>query len=242
MRREAVLRSAHAAPGATMTKEQWRFLVSGIVFGFLVGYVVAWGAFVPRVTSEAAPVPEAGNLGMSGAVIGPGGGGGGAGAGGGAAAPAEGAEGTGQGRDALMACVFQEISSLKEALEKNPRDVQALVRLGNFYQDSGKFDSAVEYYGRALKEDPKQVDARTDRGICLREMGKPDEALAEFRTSLEIDPRHWQTWLNLGIVSLFDKHDPETAASAFGKVEELHPDYPGLADLKEEVRRARKPA
>jgi len=229
-----------------MTREQWRFLVSGVLFGFLVGYVVAWGAFVPRVKSEAAPVPEAGNLGMTGAVIGPGPGPGpGAGADSGGApeggSPGEGGAVGGE-RGALMARVLQEISALKQALEKNPRDVRALVRLGNFYQDAGKFDQAIEYYGRALAEDPKQVDARTDRGICLRELGKPDEAIAEFRRSLEIDPRHWQTWLNLGIVSLFDKNDPETAASAFGKVEELHPDYPGLAALKDEVRRARNPA
>jgi tetratricopeptide repeat protein len=222
-----------------MTREQWRFLVSGIVFGFLVGYVVAWGAFVPRVTREAAPVPEAGNLGMTGAVIGPGGGGGGA-PGGGAADAA--GSGGGEGRDAVMARVVQELAALKQTIEKNPKDLEALVRLGNFYQDAGKFDQAVDYYARALAVDPKQVDARTDRGICLRELGKPDDAIAEFRKSLEIDPRHWQTWLNLGIVSLFDKHDPETAASAFGKVEELKPDYPGLADLKDEVRRARKPA
>lgn len=220
-----------------MTREQWRFLISGVLFGFLVGYVVAWGAFVPRVKSEAAPVPEAGNLGMTGAVIGPGGGAGGPDPGGGAPA-AEGAGGD-EAKGAVMARVIQEISALKQAIDKNPRDVRALVRLGNFYQDAGKFDQAVDYYGRALEVDAKQVDARTDRGICLREMGKPDEAIAEFRRSLEIDPRHWQTWLNLGIVSLYDKNDPETAASAFGKVEEIHPDYPGLAALKDEVRKAR---
>jgi hypothetical protein len=222
-----------------MTREQGRFLVSGILFGFLVGYVVAYGALVPRAKSEASPVPEAGNLGMTGATIGPGGGAGAPSGGGAAPAPGPGGEG---GRDALMAQVFQEVGALKQALEKNPRDLQALVRLGNFYQDAGKFDMAVDYYARALAEDPKQVDARTDRGICLREMGKPDEAIAEFRHSLQIDPRHWQSWLNLGIVSLFDKHDLETAAAAFGKVEEIHPEYPGLAALKDEVRRARNPA
>lgn len=221
-----------------MTREQWRFLVSGIVFGFLVGYVVAWGVAVPRVKHEASPVPEAGNLGMTGAVIGPGAG---AAAGGEAASPGAGPEG-GAGREELMARVFQEIAALRETLQKNPKDVRALVRLANFYQDAGKFDEAIEYYRRALQEDAGLVDARTDLGICLREMGKPDDAIAEFRRSLDTDPRHWQTWLNLGIVSLFDKHDLETAAAAFGKVEELNPQYPGLAELKEEVRKARNPA
>ena len=218
-----------------MTREQWRFLVSGILFGFLVGYVVAWGVAVPRVKHEAAPVPEAGNLGMTGAVIGPG-----AGDGGGAGAGSPGPDGG--ARDDIMARVVQEIAALKDALDKNPRDVRALVRLGNFYQDAAKYDQAIDYYRRALAEDATLVDARTDLGICLRESGKPDDAIAEFRRSLDIDPRHWQTWLNLGIVSLYDKHDLETAAAAFGKVEELHPDYPGLAGLKEELRKHRNPA
>jgi cytochrome c-type biogenesis protein CcmH/NrfG len=76
-------------------------------------------------------------------------------------------------------------------------------------------------------------------GICLRELGRPDEAIQEFRNSLQTDPKHWQSWLNLGIVSLYDKHDAATAASAFGKVEELNPSFEGLPQLKEAVRQAR---
>jgi hypothetical protein len=220
-----------------VTKDHARFLVSGILFGFLAGYVVAYGILVPRVKQEAAPVPAAGNLGMSGAVIGSNGGASPA-QDSGAGAPGGGAPGGGE-RQEVMARVFEQVTALKQALEKNPKDPEALERLANFYQDAGKFDQAVEYYKRALVERPADVAARTDMGICLREMGRPDEAIQEFRNSLKTDPKHWQSWLNLGIVSLYDKHDTATAASAFGKVEELNPSFEGLPQLKEAVRQAR---
>ena len=211
-----------------MNKDHARFLVSGILFGFLVGYLVAYGIHEPRVKTIADPVPEAGNSGMaSGPPMG------------GGMPPSGAAPAGGPPQNEVMEKVFAKVGALKDAIQKNPRDVAALTQLANFYQDAGKFDQAVGYYHKALEISPNDVNPRTDMGICLREMGQPDEAIKEFRRSIAIDPKHWQTWLNLGIVSLYDKHDPATAASAFGKVEELNPSYPDLAMLKDEVRKAR---
>jgi predicted TPR repeat methyltransferase len=212
-----------------VNKDHVRFLISGILFGFLVGYIVAYGIYEPRVKEVADAPPEAGNLGMTGAAIGPSGGG----------APGGGAPAAGPAGDATMAMVLQQIADLKERLQKDPNDVEALTHLGNFFQDAGKFEQAIEYYRRALAVRPKVVDTRTDMGICLRELGKPDEAIAEFRHSLEDDPQHWQTWLNLAIVSLYDKRDPAAAASALGRVEALNPTHPGLPALREAIKQAR---
>jgi hypothetical protein len=224
-----------------MNKDHVRFLVSGIVFGFLVGYIVAYGLYEPRVKSIADPVPAAGNAGMSGGgAVGmqagmPGGAPAGMPPGGGAPAMGGGAPGSQE----MMEKVFAQVAALKDEIQKHPKDADAIVKLANFFQDAGKFDGAVEWYKKALEVRPNDVNARTDMGICLREMGKPDEALAEFRRSVGIDPKHWQSWLNIAVVSLFDKGDPATAASALGKVEELNPSYQDLPNLKEEVRKAR---
>jgi hypothetical protein len=218
-----------------MNKDHVRFLVSGILFGFLVGYVVAYGLYEPRVKQIADPVPAAGNFGMSGGMPA------GAPAGMPAGMPPAGAAAMGggaPGSEQMMETVFAQIAALKDAIQKNPKDADALVKLANFYQDAGKFDQAVEFYRKGLEVRPDDVDARTDMGICLREMGRTEEAIAEFKRSVAINPKHWQSWLNLGVVSLFDRHDAATAASAFGKVEELNPSYPDLPALKEEVRKA----
>ena len=207
-----------------MNKDQVQFLLSGILFGFLVGYIIAYAVHEPRVVQQAAPVPAAGNMGMGQSVPQP--------AGDAAGAPA------GGGNEQTMARVFEEITALKAAIEKDPKDVRALLRLANMYHDARKFDQAVDYYKKALALSPKDVDARTDMGICLYEMGMPDDAIAQFRTSLQYGPDHWQTWLNLGIVSLSGKNDLKTATEAFAKVEELNPGFKDLPVLKDALKKA----
>lgn len=211
-----------------MNKDQLQFLVSGVLFGFLLGFLIAHAVYEPRVVETAAPVPAAGNLGMSGGV------------GGASPAPSEPpSEGAGPAQgEQMMARVFEEITALKSAVEKDPKDTRSLVRLANMYHDSGKYDQAIGYYKRVLEVEPSNVDARTDMGICLREMGKPDEAIAQFRTSLSYSPRHWQTWLNLGIVALFDRRDVAAAGEAFAKVEEYNPTFKDLPLLKEALKKA----
>ena len=206
-----------------MNKDQLQFLVSGILFGFLVGYIIAYAVHEPQVVQHAAPVPAAGNMGMgqSGAAAGDSGGG-----------------GTEGGNDQMMARVFEEITALKAAIEKDPKDVRAIMRLANMYHDSRKFDQAVDLYRKALEITPRDVDARTDMGICLYEMGMADEAVAQFRTSLQYGPKHWQTWLNLGIVSLSGRNDVETATEAFAKVEEINPGFKDLPMLKDALKKA----
>lgn len=229
-----------------MQKEHVRFLVSGILFGFLVGFIVAYGIYEPRVKMIADRPPEAGNLGMSGAAIGPAGGGmpGGGMPGGmpggmaGGGMPGGAPQGGMSGADAQMSHIFEQIGALRAAVEKNPKDADALTRLGNVFQDAGKFQEAVGFYQRVLEIRPQDVNVRTDMGICMRETGKPDDALREFKRSVEIDPNHWQTWLNIAIVSLFDKNDARTAASALARVEALNPSYEGLPTLREAVRKA----
>jgi thioredoxin-like negative regulator of GroEL len=215
-----------------MNKDQLVFLLSGILFGFLVGYTIAYAIREPNVKAVPAPVPAAGNMGMGSVVGSPAPG---------PAAPATAGGPGGPGSEAMMQQVFAEVGTLKAAVEKNPKDADSLNRLANIYHDVGKYPEAVDYYKKVIGIRPADVDARTDLGICLREMGKSEEAIKQFRTSLSYDSKHWQTWLNLGVVSLFDKKDLSTAAEAFGKVEELNPTFKDLPLLKEAVRKARQP-
>ena len=209
-----------------MNKDQLQFLVSGILFGFLLGYVIAYAVHEPKVVQQAAPVPAAGNMGMGQSVPQP------------AGAEGGGVVGGGGGNEQMMATVFEEIKSLKAAIEKNPKDAASLIRLANMYHDARKFEEAVQFYKRGLEVTPKDVDARTDMGICLYEMGMADDAIAQFRTSLSYDSRHWQTWLNLGIVALSSKNDVKTATDAFSKVEEINPGFKDLPMLKEALKKA----
>src|SRR5947209_18084030 len=107
-----------------MNKDQLQFLVSGILFGFVVGYIIAYAVLEPKVVQQASPVPAAGNMGM-GQSVPP--------AGEAAAADASGTGAPGGGNEQMMAQVFQEVTALKAAIAKDPKDATSILRLANMY-------------------------------------------------------------------------------------------------------------
>jgi cytochrome c-type biogenesis protein CcmH/NrfG len=132
--------------------------------------------------------------------------------------------------------VFQENERrLKSALSANPKDVNALVQLGNLYYDSNRFGDAVDYYARALEVNPRNVGVRTDRGTSYWNLGQADNAIAEFQKSLEVDPSHAQTLYNLGVVYIHGKNNPAEARKAWEKLLATNPDYPERARVQEQI-------
>ncbi len=122
---------------------------------------------------------------------------------------------------------LQNEATLKSIVASNPKDLNALVQLGNLYYDNSRFADAVAWYGRALELDPDNPNVRTDRGTSYYNIGQPDNALAEFRKSLEASPNHAQTLYNMGVVYLHGKNDPVQARKAW---EQLLATNPGFAD------------
>jgi tetratricopeptide (TPR) repeat protein len=115
-------------------------------------------------------------------------------------------------------------TALAQTAERNPRDVNVRLDLGNLYFDAERFEDAVRWYEQALAIEPRNVNASTDLGIAYYYMNQPDRALQQFDHSLAIDPRHTKTLLNLGIVRAFGKDDLDGAAQAWQRVVEYAPD------------------
>jgi tetratricopeptide (TPR) repeat protein len=115
-------------------------------------------------------------------------------------------------------------AALAQTAERNPRDANVRLDLGNLYFDSERFEDAARWYQQALAIEPRNVNASTDLGIAYYYMNQPDRALQQFDRSLAIDPRHTKTLLNLGIVRAFGKDDLDGAAQAWQRVVEYAPD------------------
>lgn len=124
-------------------------------------------------------------------------------------------------------------ASLKSMLGTNPKDLNALVQLGNLYYDNNKFSQAIEYYGKALEIDPSNVNVRTDRGSCYWSLGQADAAIAEFQKSLQVDPTHSMTLFNLGVVYLHGKNDVGEARKAWEKLLTTNPNDPRRSRIQE---------
>jgi tetratricopeptide repeat protein len=228
--------SARVSSNSTISRQHVSFAIAGIIFGFLIGFVVAHQVYGGRFgTVAAANAPETMGGQRSAPVM----------AGQPDTAPgampgtATGSGAAGPGME-QMEQVKRELTALKKAIEEDPKNVAALTRLGNLYMDAGMFDKAVEFYRGALTIEPDNVDLRTDMGTCLRQLGRVREALDEFQASAARDPNHWKSWFNIGIVYLYDLHEFDKAEEAFAKVVALNPGSFDLDAVRAEIEKVRQ--
>jgi tetratricopeptide (TPR) repeat protein len=74
------------------------------------------------------------------------------------------------------------------ALEKNPHEVQAAVRLGDLQADRGDLDSAAGLYERALTQQPNNADAALGLARVYSEKNENEKALPLLEQVLKEDP------------------------------------------------------
>lgn len=108
-----------------------------------------------------------------------------------------------------------KIQTLKDIVKKDPKNLPALVELGNLYFDSGQPKEAIEAYTQYLAIKPDNADVRTDMGIMYRALGNFDRAIEEFKRAAQSDPKHINSLYNIGIVLLHDKQDIKGAIKAW---------------------------
>ena len=108
-----------------------------------------------------------------------------------------------------------KIQALKDIVKKDPKNLSALVELGNLYFDSGQPKEAIEAYSRYLAIKPDNPDLRTDLGIMYRALGDFDRAIEEFKKAAQSGPKHVNSRYNMGIVLLHDKQDIKGAINAW---------------------------
>jgi tetratricopeptide (TPR) repeat protein len=73
-------------------------------------------------------------------------------------------------------------------LEKNPREVQAAVRLGDMQANRGDLDSAAGLYQRVLSQQPNNAEAALGLARVYSEKNENDKALPLLLQVLQEDP------------------------------------------------------
>jgi len=113
--------------------------------------------------------------------------------------------------------VMQILGELKARVAKNPRDIAALVELGNLYADAAKYEQAAAYYASALALDPSNPDVRNDEAATLHATGHDLDALREVDRVLAQRPNFPQALFNRGIIlgSMGRRSDAVVAYRAF---------------------------
>ncbi len=143
-----------------------------------------------------------------------------------------------------------EAQQLETALKDDPKNLTALIQLGNLYYDWGqnevdtkgdtaqpedKWLRAIKYYGLALEIDPKNVNIRVDMANLMRFTGRTDEAISQYRTAINQDPKHVQARINLISALGQQKQDYKAAINEYETLLKVAPDQKDNAPLKQEV-------
>jgi len=115
---------------------------------------------------------------------------------------------------------------LVAAVKANPKNVSALVQLGNLYYDSHVYPEAIQYYSRALELEPNNPNVRTDLGTAYWYSGFADQAIAEYEKVLAVQPDFAPAMMNMGIVKLEGRKDPRGAIAAWEKLLATNPQHP----------------
>ncbi len=118
------------------------------------------------------------------------------------------------------------VQALQTVAEKDPKNVESRVQLGNLFFDSEQYPQAITWYEQAYALNPTDTNVSTDLGVAYYYTNQPDRALAQFDKSLANDPKHTKTLLNVGIVRAFGKNDLAGAAKAWEQVVAISPDSP----------------
>jgi len=134
----------------------------------------------------------------------------------------------------------KQIDTLKAILKDDPKNLKALVELGNAYFDAEQAEKAIETYTKSLAIDPKDADVRTDMGIMYRKKGDFDLAIAEFRRAAQENPRHVNSRYNLGIVLLHDKGDLKGAIQAWEDFLKVEPSGPRADNIRDRIGKMRE--
>jgi tetratricopeptide (TPR) repeat protein len=95
------------------------------------------------------------------------------------------------------------IISFTEALENNPRSVNAYVMRGNSYRSLDRDVDAIEDYNNAIKISNEFVAAFSNRGYAYSKLKKYKKAIKDYRKSIEIKPEYFYSYPGLADAYLF---------------------------------------
>jgi tetratricopeptide (TPR) repeat protein len=191
-----------------MKRETWVFTICGFALGLVIGSFL--------IGPHLARTPLAASGGAANA-----------------AEPAPQQASAGAPPMAQMNAVREQLAALKQSLEKNPRDVNALTQLGNMYMDAAKYQQAADYFERALavREDPT---TRTDLGICYKQNGQGEKAVEAFERAAAEAPGQWQALYNEA-VTLGELQRWSDAKKVAAKLSAMRPGDAQVAQLVQAI-------
>lgn len=108
----------------------------------------------------------------------------------------------------------------KQALQKNPGDLEARNGLGGVFAQQGNYKASLAQFDLALKQKADDGVALNGRAMMLLALKRVDEAFDTLERALKVDPDNIQALSNLALINHQNGRD-DIAAPLWGRVLEL---------------------
>jgi tetratricopeptide (TPR) repeat protein len=116
------------------------------------------------------------------------------------------------------------ITSLRRAIEIDPKWVRAWLWLGEIYKETRENDLALESYRKAVEIDPDQEVSYKALGFMLSAAGKPEEAIPVWQQLIKVEPEKVDGYAYLGY-RLFWLRRYHEAVSPLETAVKIHPEW-----------------
>ncbi len=117
------------------------------------------------------------------------------------------------------------VAELKERLNKDGKDIEAAISLGNIFYDNGDAAQSILYYQRALDIDPDQPGVRTDLGTMYWRNDDISMAEKAFRETISRDPSFGHAYVNLGLLLHRAKDNVNEARTVWQQLLTINPEH-----------------
>ena len=129
--------------------------------------------------------------------------------------------------------IFQEntkdldaaISSLQNAYNLNPKDMDIYLNLGNVFFEKGSYDNALVVYKKALEAAPHNARLHCNLGYLYWGKGNIAEAVKEYEKAIIYDNTYDIAYNNLGVIYLDDLGRVKKAIELFESARKYNPNY-----------------
>jgi cytochrome c-type biogenesis protein CcmH/NrfG len=197
-----------------MQREPMVYAAAGMIFGFVLGYMVANadGPGVARAVPAAAPSAPS-------------------------FTPPTATEEGPHASPSRTPVDPNEARALESLAARDKANASVRIELGNLYMDHGQFSDAARWYGEAVALRP-EPDTIVDLGACLVNDGKAALGLEQFERALKLSPGHKKASFNKG-VALMELGRPKEAVAVWDDLLKRFPDDPQLQTLKRQIEQVR---
>jgi cytochrome c-type biogenesis protein CcmH/NrfG len=115
------------------------------------------------------------------------------------------------------ASLDQIVKTAEDAYKKNPKDMAAVLTLGDAYFQAQRLDDSTRLYNEALALDSKSPDARAGLAMIDYSKGNKDAAVAALKQISQENPSNQTALYNLAVI-YFSDNQRDLAKSTWQQV------------------------